>query len=128
MPTGNRLRTLKEVDLSGEAQAPEALMAQQTPLGQMLLEEEPPRPERPPMSSDSNGTALVLAIVTTAMRTLSERVVGALERLALPAGALIGGILLWTRVAPNPTVNQLVALGLYGALVLGPVLFWKGKP
>jgi hypothetical protein len=47
----------------------------------------------------------------------------------LPAlGALFGGYLLWSSVLPSPTTPGLIALGLYGALIVLPTIWLATAP
>lgn len=75
-------------------------------------EDAQPTPERPSVAESAGMQALVLGL-----QALSQRTVVALSKLFVLL-ATASAFALWWAVLPNPTVLQLVGLGMYGAFVL----------
>ena len=66
-------------------------------------------------------------VVSIVGSILSQRLIMLLQALVLPLIAVCGALLLWSHTLTNPTTQQLIAVALYGALVLAPVLVWSAR-
>jgi hypothetical protein len=121
-------------DVSGEPAAPAETLdtAQANALFQRLLRETtaakiaevapvrqapvtPPAPARKP-SVDTN--VFVLTVVSKALAVLSERLAVAIGTSFLSLAVLVLNFILWWRVLPSPTFEQLGALGAFALFSL----------
>jgi hypothetical protein len=76
--------------------------------------EVPPAPAGTPQGAAETQRALQILMLS--LRVVGQRFITALSNL-FTAAALASAWLLWSRVLPNPTVNQIVAVTLYSAFV-----------
>jgi hypothetical protein len=98
---GNRLRPIGEeipAFFGAEAEQPQPT---------------PPPPQQPSQSAQHAATSMLLL----ALRALSQRALVAITQLftLITVGSAWW---LWYAALPNPTITQLVELGLYGVLIL----------
>lgn len=85
---------------------------------------ESPQPGQPPFPStnqpESALQAAATSILLTSLRALSQRTLVALGNLFVLAAAA-SAFWLWYVTLPDPSIPQLVGLGLYGLLMLALV-------
>lgn len=74
----------------------------------------PPAPGTPQQAADSERA---LKILMLSLRVVGQRFVTGIAHL-FTAAALCSAWLLWARVLPNPTVNQLIGATLYSVFIL----------
>jgi len=72
-------------------------------------------------------TEALASVVGIAGTILSQRAIALMQALILPLIAVSGGLDLWSHMLRSPTTPQLIAVALYGALVLAPVLLWANR-
>lgn len=95
----------------GAATAAEAPQAQAAP-----TQVQPPRPN--PAANQA------LALLLLAVKTISQRALIAATNAVTLIG-LASAFWLWLAALPNPSPNQLIALGLYGLLLIGLRWIWR---
>lgn len=103
--TPNRLREISE------GQLPEFFV------GLEQQQQPPPGSPQPPQPQPRRVEAAATAMLLTGLRTLSQRsliALGSLFTLMTVASAWW----LWLETLPQPSVYQLIGLGLYGALIV----------
>jgi hypothetical protein len=106
MAQGSRLRQIADNDaelLFGGEQAPPP--------------PEPPRAPQPQNPAAQNAQAVATSMLLVALKSLSQRAIIAISHLFVLATA-ISAWWLWRTTLPQPSVNQLVGLTLYGVLIL----------
>ena len=92
-------------------------------LEQSVVEEaKPPTAPLPSPTSDTapRGYEQLISLLILALRALGERSINFVGHL-IPVIALAMGFFLWYRVLPEPSVYQLVGLGLYGIFSLAMI-------
>lgn len=89
-----------------------------------IEEAKPPVTTAPPQNQISDaspkGYEQLISLLILALRTLGERSINFVGHL-IPVIGLAMGFFLWNRVLPEPTVYQLIGLGLYGFFVLAMI-------
>lgn len=76
-------------------------------------------------NAHNRGNQLLLAFCVKSMEIISTRLAEAVRVNVLPLLAIVGGFWLW-RSHAKPDILELIELGLYGLLVVIPVL-WRMK-
>ncbi len=97
---------LVEVSAAAAAEAPQAAAA----------------PTQVPRQTAAANQALQLLLL--AVKTISQRALIAATNLVTLIG-LGTAFWLWLQVMPNPTMNQLAGLALYGLFILGLRWIWR---
>lgn len=66
---------------------------------------------------------LLMKALQTMAKMAASKIAETVKELLLPLVAILGAFVLWRAVLPTPNELQLIGLGLYGGLVVLPVLF-----
>ena len=80
-------------------------------------QEAPQAPPSPPTAAQQADTQRALQVLMLSLKVVGQRFVTALSNL-FTAGALLSAWLLWSRILPNPTINQLIGGTLYCGFIL----------
>lgn len=77
----------------------------------------PPKPADKPQSNVAQDAHIATQMLLLALKALSERAIVALSAL-FTAGGLASAWWLWSTILPNPSVLQLVGIGMYAVFLL----------
>lgn len=86
-----------------------------------------PAPTQVSAPTQNKAAAAAMQMVLLALKALSQRALVAAANLVTLLG-LASAFWLWLSVLPNPSTNTIVALALYGLLLIGLRWVWRAAP